>query len=77
MSSLRLFERSLGDEPKKSDLGLLKKNQLHFFSSRKKYLKTLFYGLDNIAISLVYPLYLTDECRHAKTSFQGVASLSK
>ena len=42
MSSLRLFERSLGDEPKKSDLGLLKKNQLHFFFFKKKISKDPF-----------------------------------
>ena len=39
MSSLRLFERSLGDEPKKSDLGLLKKKKKKstiFFSVKKK-----------------------------------------
>ena len=35
MSSLRLFERSLGDEPKKSDLGLLKKSATFFFLQEK------------------------------------------
>ena len=42
MSSLRLFERSLGDEPKKSDLGLLKKKSAIFFPSRKKISKAPF-----------------------------------
>ena len=35
MSSLRLFERSLGDEPKKSDLGLLKKKISYIFFQEK------------------------------------------
>ena len=42
MSSLRLFERSLGDEPKKSDLGLLKKKSAMFFFFKKKISKDPF-----------------------------------